>query len=70
MSKKYHHRYQRYALYIESEVMEDLRRRFGWKTPEVVRTLIKKYLEKLDKINEEEEKQRQKYLKTGNKYKL
>lgn len=69
MAKK-EKRYQRFAMYIESEVMEDLRNKFGRKAPEVIRTLVKKYLEKLNKINEMETKQRQQYLKTGNKYKL
>jgi len=60
----------RISVYMDKNTIDEFKALCGDKTQDILRALIKKYLEKIKKIDEEEKARRNEYLKSGNKYRL
>lgn len=60
----------RISVYMDKNTIDEFKALCGDKTQDILRALIKKYLEKIKKIDEEEKARRTAYLKAGNKYRL
>ena len=60
----------RISVYLDKSTIDEFKTLCGDRTQDILRALIKKYLEKIKRIDEEEKARRNEYLKSGNKYRL